>query len=91
MVKDQRYNLIKPMIEHDRIEDLKDIFKYIPKTVVAKDLGINNNRFSDLLKTPKNLRVYDLVRLADLCGITLRQIFDLITTELEREKDRSEK
>lgn len=79
------------MIEHDRIEDLKDIFKYIPKTVVAKDLGINNNRFSDLLKTPKNLRVYDLVRLADLCGITLRQIFDLITTELEREKDRSEK
>ena len=91
MIKDDRYNLIKPMIESDRVRTFGDIFKYIPKTVVAKDLGMNVSRFSDLIKNLDKFRLEDLFHLAELCGLDPRDLFGLVTNEYELNKSKGEK
>ena len=36
--RDDRYDVIKPMVESGQLVSFNQIFKYIPKTIVAKDL-----------------------------------------------------
>jgi len=47
--RDPRYELVKPMVENGKIEVFTDIFKYIPKTKVATDLGKKVDRFNELM------------------------------------------
>jgi hypothetical protein len=84
MSTDDRYKLVKPMIDTDHIKSFRDIFTYLPKTVIAKDLGINNGRFTDLISHPEGLRVGDVYRLAALFNIEPRQIFELIESEINQ-------
>jgi hypothetical protein len=86
MDKDRRYDIIEPLIVQGRIETFTDIFKYIPKTVVATDLGIHSNRFNELLVKVEKFRLEDLFRLARLVDISERQMLELIYKEYELSK-----
>ena len=44
--RDSRYNVIKAMIADGNIVTFNDIFEYIPKTIVAIDLGKKVDRFN---------------------------------------------
>ncbi len=44
--RDPRYDLIRSMINDGKIVSFNDIFKFIPKTIVAKDLGKKVDRFT---------------------------------------------
>ncbi|WP_431215069.1 hypothetical protein ACQ86N_10260 [Puia sp. P3] len=37
--RDERYTIVRTMYEAGHVASFNDIFKYIPKTVVANDLG----------------------------------------------------
>jgi hypothetical protein len=76
--KDKRFELIKIMISAGRIQKLEDIFNYIPKTVVAKSIGISNSRFNKLIKHVGGFALRDLYILADLTEIDPLELFDLI-------------
>lgn len=52
MPKDVRYITIREMIRAKRLNTFADIFDIIPRTVVAADMGFNNNRMRDLIKYP---------------------------------------
>jgi len=39
--RDHRYPTIKPMLDQGRIKSFTDIFLYLPKSVLAADLGKN--------------------------------------------------
>jgi hypothetical protein len=69
MTKDARYDLIAPMISAGRIKHFRDIFMYIPKTIIASDLGINNVRFTRLIESVEDFLLRDLIRLAILMEI----------------------
>ena len=81
--QDQRYPTIKPMLDGGRIRKLTDIFIYIPKTVLAQDIGKNLKRVNELLERLESLTVKDLVVIGNLCSLSRREMFLLLDAEFD--------
>lgn len=76
--RDSRYSLIKPMVDAGRIQIFTDIFKYIPKTKVATDLGKKVDRFNELMNNVEEFNLKDLFLIAKFCEMTEREITELV-------------
>jgi hypothetical protein len=76
--RDPRYSLIKPMVDAGKIEVFTDIFKYIPKTKVATDLGKKVDRFNELMNNVEDFNLKDLFLIAKFCEMTEREILELV-------------
>jgi hypothetical protein len=87
--RDDRYKRIKPLIAGGEIKLFSDIFKHIPKTVVAKDLGKKNDRFKQLItKQLDGFTLKDLFLMASFCGIEETRMLDLVMKEYLANKDK---
>jgi len=86
MAKDLRYDLIAPMISAGRIKHFRDVFNYIPKTVVAHDLGINNVRFNKLMDNVEGFLLRDLFRLAAFMEVEPSVLMGLILEQNATDK-----
>ncbi len=64
--KDLRYKAVKHLIDAKAIKTFKDIFAYIPKTVVAKALRKNNTRMGEMIDIPKQFTLEEVVKMAEL-------------------------
>ena len=84
--RDDRYDLIKPMIETGKIKSFNDIFKYIPKTIVAKDLGKKVDRFNALMSRVEEFTLIDLFLIAGFFEVDEDVILRLIMTDYRRNK-----
>jgi hypothetical protein len=69
VAKDERYRLIKPLIESVEGFTFESIFKHIPKKVVATDLGIPYTTFLKKIKIPKGFQDGELLRMSALFGL----------------------
>ena len=79
--RDIRYSVIKPMYLEGKIKTFMDIFKYVPRTIVAGDLGKKVARFSAQLNHPENFDLTDLFLIGNLCSLTRTQMLKLMTME----------
>jgi hypothetical protein len=84
--RDHRYDLIKPMVETGKIMFFNDIFKYIPKTVVAKDLGKKVDRFNTLMSRVEEFMLEDLFIMAGFFEIDEDVIVRLVMNDYKRNK-----
>jgi len=83
-VKDKRYNTIKVLIETNNIKQLSDVFETLPRTVLAKDIGINYGRF---LRKTADLELFDLkeiYRIADFIGVERKSVLDIIHAQASK-------
>jgi len=83
-MKDKRYGTIKVLIETNNINQLSDIFDTLPKTVLAKDIGMNYGRF---LKKTKELGLFNLkevYKIADLIAVDRKSLLDIIHAEASK-------
>lgn len=81
---DRRYALIKPMLNEGKIQSFADIFTWIPKTVVAKDMGKKVDRFTALLNRVEDFTIKDLLVIGSRCNLTRSEMLRLIDTEIAR-------
>ncbi len=88
LIRDDRYDLIKPMIDSGNIVSFNDIFKYIPKTIVAKDLGKKVDRFSELMKKVEGFTLGEIYTIAKFCNISESQIYQLVEKEYFKSKSK---
>ena len=58
-----------------------EIFKYVPRTVVAGDLGKKVARFSAQLNHLENFDLSDLFHIGNLCNLTRTEMLKLMTME----------
>lgn len=84
--RDHRYDLIKPMIENGKILTFNDIFKYIPKTVVAKDLGKKVDRFNTLMSRVEEFILSDLFIIAGFFEIDEEVMLRLVMNDYKKNK-----
>jgi len=84
--KDTRYELIPVLLKDGKIERLSDIFKFVPKTIVARDMGISLDQWDKYMEKIVPFTLKRLFRLAELCGITEREVLDLAMAEREARK-----
>jgi len=81
MMRDERYQSIKPLFERQKIQTFQDIFNVVPKTVVATDLGKENDRFMEMTDHIGDFTVQEIVLLGNFCTLTLPEMFTLIGRE----------
>lgn len=81
LAKDKRYELIVPMVSAGRIHFFRDLFYFIPKTIVARDLGINNVRFTRLIDEVQDFALADLFRLAALLEMEPLSLLRLVVDQ----------
>lgn len=78
MIKDKRYKTIKNLIESGHITLFREIFDTLPKSIVYKDLGMNNDRFTNLMNNVELFLLNDLFRIADLIETEKRNILEAV-------------
>ncbi|AXY72678.1 hypothetical protein D3H65_01225 [Paraflavitalea soli] len=66
---DERYGIVKDYIEQDKILEFRDIFKYLPKTVLTKDWGSNNYRVTRFIEYPQQLSIEEIYEIARLINV----------------------
>ena len=93
MARDERYKNVKNLIETGRITALREIFSYkaIPKTVVAKDLGMHHVTFNKLLSVPQRFTFEDAFHLATLLDTDKKNIMNLIYNQCEEDRKKARK
>ncbi len=89
--RDSRYNVIKAMIADGNIVTFNDIFEYIPKTVVAIDLGKKVDRFNKLMNKVDGFTLEEIYMIGGFCGLTERQIYELVEAEYFKSKSKIKK
>lgn len=67
------------------------MFDTIPKSVVAKDLGMNNVRFSGLLNNIHKFVIKDLFRLAEMLEVDEKAVLELLYNQYISEKKTKKK
>ncbi|HVU58524.1 MAG TPA: hypothetical protein VHD83_25860 [Puia sp.] len=80
MERDPRYKTAKILITSGHIKAFREIFdlEVIPKSVVARDLGLNNVRFTQLMFNVEKFTYKDTFLIAALIGIDEQTITSLI-------------
>jgi hypothetical protein len=79
------------MFSAGRILHFRDLFHFIPKTIVARDLGINNVRFSRLIDSVKRFSLIDLIRLATLMEIDPPTLMRLVLDQYAADKSSAQR
>lgn len=83
---DHRYDLIRPMLEKGHIIKLSDIFKFIPKTRVAKDAGMNLEQMNARLRSPDKFLVRQVFRIGELCELEEGEMLELLMAEIRAKR-----
>lgn len=86
--RDSRYNVIKAMVADGNIVTFNDIFEYIPKTIVATDLGKKVDRFNKLMNKVDGFTLEEIYRIGSFCGLSERQIYELVEAEYFKGKSK---
>lgn len=81
MTKHNGYDLVRPMFTSGKLTVFSEIFKLVPKTVVANDLGKEKRRFNELIKDPDDLSYQEIRLFSALCNLTPFEMGILIETE----------
>lgn len=79
--RDPRYATIQPMMMEGRIQTFLDIFKFVPRTVIARDLGKKVTRLSASLRHLENFTIGELFLIGDLCMLSRTEILQLVKRE----------
>jgi len=79
--RDPRYATIQPMVKEGRIQTFLDIFKFVPRTVVARDIGKKVSRLSVSLRHLENFTIGELFVIGDLCDLSRTEILELVRME----------
>jgi hypothetical protein len=80
---DPRYKTIKGLLKEGKeIKKFSDIFKWIPPSIVAKDLHCSYNKMQQIIKDPRELTVQQIFKLAELIGLDEKKFGFIIIDEV---------
>lgn len=86
MSKDKRYITVKNLISGGYIKAFQDIFDTLPKSVVARDLGMNNTRFTKLKNNVDLFSLRELFRFASYLEVDDMVLVDLVYQQFRANK-----
>ncbi|HWK02261.1 MAG TPA: hypothetical protein VNS58_01435 [Puia sp.] len=86
MTKDRRYTTVRNLIGAGYIKAFREIFDTLPKSVVARDLGMNNKRFSRLMDNVDEFSLKEIFLIAFFLDINESVMLDIVLQQ--RAQDR---
>ena len=88
MERDPRYKAVKLLVEDGQITLFNEMFRIIPKSVVAADLGKQNIRFTMLMNRIERFTLKDLFLLGKFFELDEKQIFELAYQQYLQQKSK---
>jgi hypothetical protein len=82
--KAYKYGAIKPMFEEKTIQTLEDIFKYIPKSTVAEEIGRKGTTLDRYIKNVDNFPIEDIRSIGTLFELSLSEMLKLIEAQFSK-------
>jgi hypothetical protein len=67
------------------------MFPTIPKSVMAKDLGISSDRFNNMIEDVQKFGVKTLFKMSALIEVDEKKIFDLVYNQYQADKKTKKK
>lgn len=80
---DHRYKYVRSIWQAGDLTSFAEIFNIIPRSVVASDLHLNYERFTQKVIKPETLVYRDIQNLARLTGIEFRKLSELVIRDIE--------
>ena len=77
MYIDDRYMVVKYLIETKRITSFAQIFTSLPKSILARDLRKNPGRMDDIIEHPEELSYRELKKISTLMGVPCSEVIRL--------------
>ena len=84
--RDRRYDVISTLFKDGKIRTFKDIFEFVPKTVVATNMGKKVDRFTRLMNRVEKFTLEDLFQIGKLCDLEEPQMIQLVMKEYFTQK-----
>ena len=84
--RDRRFDLISTMFKDGKIRTFNDIFEFVPKTVVATNMGKKVDRFTEMMNKVEKFKLEELFAIAKLCELDEHTILDLAHKEYTTQK-----
>jgi hypothetical protein len=91
MEKDERYKAVKRLIEKGDITEFNQMFTYIPKTVVARDLGAAPARFSEKMNLIEKFTLQDMFAIAKLLDVENMAVLKIASSQYSAQKNNKKK
>lgn len=88
---DYRYEIVKLLIEQGKARDFEGIFRYIPKTVVANDIGLKGNAMTHAIRDPARFNCRQLFRMAELFKVSPKIFWDMVYVHWQSEAKKRRK
>ncbi|TDX02196.1 hypothetical protein [Dinghuibacter silviterrae] len=81
--KDIRYGYVRSVWKAGDLNSFDEIFRIIPRSVVATDLHLNYERFSAKVLNPRKFSLQDIHKLALLIGMPFKDLIQLILPKMD--------
>lgn len=81
---DPRYTTAKILLEKKAIAAFKDIFIYIPYTIVADDLRTNHGRMKKMIADPGLFKYEEIIQLAELLDYDCKKLLLLAGLDVDK-------
>lgn len=84
---DERYKNVKAIWLGGGLEKFRKLFGIVPKSIVAKDLGMHNQTINARIDNPEDLSIRQLCLLAKLSGVPALDFCNMIIRQFETGED----
>lgn len=81
MTKHKEYELVKNRFILGELSEFRDIFRHLPKSRVAEDLGIGKARFTGYIENPDGFAIRKLMEFAKDCDLSIIDLGQMIETQ----------
>lgn len=91
MTKDRRYKTVNNLISSGYIKTFREILDTIPKSTIARDLGMHHQTFTKLTAHPERFTFKDAFRIAALLEVEDKVMLNLIYNQYQSDKKSKKK
>lgn len=75
-------HLVRRLILQRYLQEFEDIFQWYSPSRLARHLGKNSSRMKDYIADPGKFTVYELMVMADVFGVELKDIIRLVFAQV---------
>jgi hypothetical protein len=84
-VDDMLLAMAQKLLREKKVKDFRSLFEYIPYDIIARAMEISDSRFLDLIMKPKNFKMGQVYRLAEILNYNPVKMAKMVTAVVDEE------
>lgn len=85
-MKDQRYAVVKTLLESNKLSSLEQFLTIVPKTVVRTDMGWSYDAMTSKVKKPENITFKDVLKLSAIIECEPLGLIQVILSDIQKQQ-----